>query len=119
MWWPYAASALEVLRTRRGDMPAYYRRARALAKALADVEGIEVLPAEVRSPLMHLRFNATVNLMEQRVRRIAKEQGIFTLPYVFSLDGPRSPRYEFQIGRASMELSLDEMVCAFEQLAGH
>jgi threonine aldolase len=32
MMWPYAASALTVLRERPGDMPTYYRRARALAK---------------------------------------------------------------------------------------
>ncbi len=119
MLWPYAASALSVLRTRPSDMGDYYRRARALAKELRGIEGIDVLPDEVRSPLMHLRFNATRAVMENRVRRIAKEQKIMTLPRIFVKDGTRLQRYEYQVGRASMTFSLDEMVSLFAQLAGH
>ena len=118
MLWPYAASALTVLRSRRDDMPAYYRRAKALAARLREIDGIEVWPDEVRSPLMHLRFESTAKQMEQRVRKIAREQKILTLPYIFSRDDARHQRYEFQIGRASMEFSLDEMVEIFTQLAG-
>ncbi len=118
MWWPYAASALTVLRTRRDDMPTYYRRAKALAAALRQVDGIEVWPDQVRSPLMHLRFSSTATQMERRVRTIARDQKIMTLPYIFSRDDARHQRYEFQVGRASMEFSLDEMVSIFTQLAG-
>ena len=118
MLWPYAASALTVLRSRRDDMPAYYRRAKALAARLREIDGIEVWPNEVRSPLMHLRFESTAKQMEQRVRKIAREQKILTLPYIFSRDDAHHERYEFQIGRASMEFSLDEMVEIFTQLAG-
>ncbi len=119
MLWPYAASALHVLRTRPSDMGAYYRRARALAKELRSIEGIDVLPDEVRSPLMHLRFNATKAEMEDRVRTIATKQQVMTLPRVFMKDGTRLQRYEYQVGRASMAFTLDEMVSLFAQLAGH
>ena len=107
-----------MLRSRRDDMPAYYRRAKALAARLREIDGIEVWPNEVRSPLMHLRFESTAKQMEQRVRKIAREQKIVTLPYIFSRDDARHQRYEFQIGRASMEFSLDQMVEIFTQLAG-
>ena len=119
MLWPYAASALSVLRTRPGDMAGYYRRARALAKRLREVEGVEVLPDDVRSPLMHLRFRATKSEMESRVRRIASEQRVMTLPQVFVKEGTRLQRYEYQVGRASMAFTLEEMVSLFAQLAGH
>ena len=119
MLWPYAASALSVLRSRPGDMNGYYRRARALAKELRRVEGIDVLPDEVRSPLMHLRFNATQSEMEGRVRRIAVQQKTMTLPRVFVKEGTRLQRYEYQVGRASLAFSLTEMVDLFAQLAGH
>jgi len=119
MLWPYAASALQVVKTRPKDMGAYYRRAVALSKKLRSIEGIEVLPDEVRSPMMHLRFSATKEEMEARVRRIAAEQKIMTLPGIFLSESSHLQRYEYQVGRASMELSLDEMVDLFKQLAGH
>jgi len=100
-------------------MGAYYRRAVALSKKLRSIEGIEVLPDEVRSPMMHLRFSATKEEMEARVRRIAAEQKIMTLPGIFLSESSHLQRYEYQVGRASMELSLDEMVDLFKQLAGH
>ncbi len=117
MLWPYAASALTVLRERRGDMATYYRRSRALAKELHGVEGIDVLPDEVRSPLMHLRFAATTAQMETRVRALAESRGIWSFTRPFLSEGTRLQRYEFQVGRASMQLRLDEMVEAFVHLA--
>ena len=119
MLWPYAASALSVLRARPRDMGTYYRRARALAKELRGVDGIDVLPDDVRSPLMHLRFNATKAAMEGRVRTIAKEQKIMTMPSIFMKDGTRLQRYEYQVGSASLAFTLQEMVSLFRQLAGH
>jgi threonine aldolase len=118
MLWPYAASALTVLRSRPGDMAVYYRRARALAKQLRTVEGIDVLPDEVRSPLMHLRFAETSGVMESRVREIAERERIWTFLRPFISEGTRLQRYEYQVGRASMEFTLDEMVAVFLELAG-
>lgn len=118
MLWPYAASALTVLE-RRHDMAAYYRRARALAKALRDVEGLDVLPDEVRSPLMHVRIAATKSEMETRVRALANELSVWSFAGPFVSEGTRLQRYEFQVGRASMKLRLDQMVEAFRYLAGH
>ncbi len=119
MMWPYAASALTVLRSRVSDMPAYFRRARSLAKELRTVSGLDVLPDDVRSPMMHVRFTATKAEMETRVREIATTKKIWTLPRPFISEGTRLQRYEVQIGRASMKLSLDETVAVFRQLAGH
>jgi len=119
MLWPYAASAFQVVKTRPKDMAVYYRRAVSLSKKLRTIEGIEVLPDEVRSPLMHLRFSATAKEMETRVRKIAKEQKVMTLPGIFLSESTQLQRYEYQIGRASMQFSLNEMVAIFRQLAGH
>lgn len=119
MMWPYAASALSVVKTRPKDMAIYYRRAVALAKKLRSIDGIEVLPDEVRSPMMHLRFRATAAEMDSRVRRIASKEKIMTLPGIFVSESSQLQRYEFQIGRASMEFTLTEMVTIFEKLAGH
>jgi threonine aldolase len=118
MLWPYAASALTVLRERPRDMTAYYRRALALAKRLRTIEEIDILPDEVRSPLMHLRFAETAEVMESRVREIATRDQIWTFLRPFISEGTNLQRYEYQVGRASMDLNLDEMVAVFRELAG-
>jgi len=41
------------------------------------------------------------------------------LPGIFLSESTQLQRYEYQIGRASMQFSLNEMVAIFRQLAGH
>ena len=118
MLWPYAASAQTVL-TRRSEMATYFRRARALATELRAVDGLDVLPDQVRSPLMHLRFRATVDEMRERAAQIAQSHGVWTFAQPFVSEGTRLQRYEFQVGRASMALSIDETVAIITRLAGH
>jgi threonine aldolase len=119
MLWPYAASALTALREEPRHMGSYFRRARAIAKAIREVDGIDVLPDEVRSPLMHVRVAATAAQMEARVRAIAVSDGVWTFSRPFVSEGTRLQRYEFQVGRATMSLGLDEIVAIFARLAGH
>ena len=119
MLWPYAASALTVLRERPASMATYYRRARAIAKQLGTVESLDVLPDDVRSPLMHLRFAATKAEMASRARLIAERRGVWTFAHPFISEGTRLQRYEFQVGSATMELSLDETLEVIAGLAGY
>ena len=119
MLWPYAASALSVMRTRRADMATYFRRARAVARELRDIEGLDVLPDEVRSPMMHLRFNTTIEEMRDRAARIADSRGVWTFARPFISEGTRLQRYEYQIGSASMQLDVKETVDIFTELADY
>lgn len=119
MLWPYAASALGVLRERRDDMATYYERAVALSEHLRTIDGLDVLPDEVRSPMMHLRFHATAAQMESRVRSIATSDHVWTFTAPFVDEGTNLQRYEYQVGRATMAFSVDELVATFSRLAGH
>jgi threonine aldolase len=118
MLWPYAASALSVLRERPRDMAAYYRRARTLARELRTLDGVDVLPDQVRSPLMHLRFAATLDEMQARAVEIAQTDHVWTFSHPFVSEGAHLQRYEFHVGRATMELSVDETVAIIARLAG-
>ena len=118
MLWPYAASALTVLRERPRDMAAYYRRARAVAQRLRGLDDLEVLPERVRSPLMHLRFRASLDEMRARAREIAETDSVWTFAHPFVSEGPRLQRYEFQVGRATMALGLDKTVEVIARLSG-
>jgi len=117
MMWPYAASALSVLRSRPQDMPGYWRRAQAIARGLRGVLDVEVLPEQVRSPMMHLRLSIDIKCFEHNVRRLAREQDLWTFARPFVSEGPRLQRLEFQVGRATMRLSVDEAVGAIANLA--
>ena len=119
MLWPYAASALSVMRTRHADMLTYFRRARAVARQLRDIEGLDVMPDEVRSPMMHLRFNGTLEEMRNRSARIAESRGVGTFAQPFISEGTHLQRYEYQIGSASMQLDVKETVAIIAELAGH
>lgn len=118
MMWPYAASALTAVRERPQQMARYYRRAREIGRALHQIRGIEVVPARVQSPMMHLRLSATIKEIDQRVLEIAAKRKILTLTRPFESESVHLQRYEFQVGSATMTFALDEVVQLFKQLVG-
>jgi len=70
--WPYAASALAALRLRLPRMPRYYRHCVAIADAVRDLPGVEVLPYPVQSTLMHVRFSVELETLRERVAEIGQ-----------------------------------------------
>ena len=118
MMWPYAASALTVLRARLKLMPRYYRHARAIAHALRDVPGVEVLPDPVQSPMMHVRISARLDDIRSRVVAIAKSEQIFTFARPWTSEGPALQRFELQVGDATLALTPAEIRGLFARLAG-
>jgi threonine aldolase len=116
MLWPYAASALSVLRSRRPLMPKYYRHAVAIGRAVRDLPGVEVLPDPVQSPMMHLRLSVGLDELRARVIDIAKSEKVWTFPRPFVSEGPRLQRIEFQVGDATLEFTVDEVRGLLERL---
>jgi hypothetical protein len=116
--WPYAASALAALRLRLPRMPAYYRHCVAIADAVRDVPGVEVLPDPVQSTLMHVRFSVDLETFRERVAEIARSQKLMTFARPWSSLGPRLQEFEFQVGDATLELSVEEIRGLFARLAG-
>jgi threonine aldolase len=116
--WPYAAAARTALRLRLPRMPAYYRHAQAIAAAVREIPGVEVLPDPIQSPMMHLRFSVTLEDMRERVVRIAKTDKVWTFARPWASLGPRLQEYELSVGDATLELSPEEIRDVFVQLAG-
>ncbi len=115
--WPYAASALTVLRERLPRMGRYYRHAIAIAKALRGAPGVEVMPYPVQAPLMHLRLSVTVEELRARAIEIAETDGIWTFGRPFVSEGPRLQRCELSVGDATLKISPAEMRKVVERLA--
>jgi len=118
MLWPYAASALTVLRSRLPLMPKYYKHAVAIGRAVRDIPGVEVLPDPVQSPMMHLRLPVGLDELRARVIDIAESQKVWTFSRPFFSEGPMLQRCELQVGDATLELSAREIRGLVERLVG-
>ncbi|HTV13029.1 MAG TPA: beta-eliminating lyase-related protein [Acidimicrobiales bacterium] len=117
MLWPYAASALTTLHTRLPLMPKYYRHAVAIGRALKEVPGVELMPARVQSPMMHLRFSVSLNTLRSRAIAIAKSEKVWTFARPFASEGPNLQRVELQVGDATLEFPPDEVRDLIARLA--
>jgi threonine aldolase len=118
MLWPYAASALTVLSSRLPKMPRYYRHAQAIARAVRGIPGVEILPDPVQSPVMHIRFAASLDDMQARIVDIAQSEKVWTFSRPWASEGPRLQRFELHVGDATLALSPSEIRGLFERLAG-
>lgn len=118
MLWPYAASALTVLRTRPSDMDRYWRHARRIADALRGTARLDVLPDEVRTPMMHLRIADTTDAIAARALDIARRDRVATFVGPFTSVGTRLQEFEFQVGAATMAFTPEEVASIVARLAG-
>lgn len=114
--WPYAATARTALRMRLPKMPAYYRHALAIADAIRDIPGVEVLPEPVQSPMMHLRFAAPLDAIRERIAEIARTDRIWTFSRPWASLGPKLQEFELSVGDATLELSAEEIRDVFTRI---
>ncbi len=103
--WPYAAAGLAGLRLRAPRMPAYVEHARAIAAALTDVPGVEVVPAPPVTPMMHLYLRGHADTLDSALRRIATEQGLWTWGSTSRTDLPTWQVVELSVGDATLEFA--------------
>jgi threonine aldolase len=115
--WPYAASALTSLQLRRERFGAYYERAQQIARALQRVDGIEILPYPVQSPMMHVRVSGTHATVNARMLDIARNEGIWMFAGAYETEGPALQRFEFNVGDATMTFTIKEISQLFERVA--
>ncbi len=107
--WPYAASALTCLRRRLPRMGGYYEHACAIASALTDVPGVEVVPDPPHTPMMHLLVRATAAELADAVLRLARQEHIWTFGRWWTSDSPRTQKIELAVGDATMDFRPDEV----------
>ncbi|MEP7361477.1 MAG: beta-eliminating lyase-related protein [Chloroflexota bacterium] len=114
--WPYAASALAGLRLRLPRMPAALAHTRAIAAALARVDGVEVVPDPPQTPMMHIHLRTTEEAFDAGVRRLATEQGLWAFGGSMTTDTPGIRRVELYVGDATLGLSPTEAAQAVRAL---
>jgi threonine aldolase len=102
--WPNAASALALLPERLAEMPVRLQHARAIAAALAGVDGVRVVPDPPQAPMMHLLFEVPADRFADNARRLAEESGIWTWARASRTGDPEVVRCELSVGRATCRL---------------
>jgi threonine aldolase len=114
--WPLAASGLNGLRTRLPRIPDYRDRALAIAAALRDLPGVEVLPDPPHTTMMHLLLHRDAGALRRSVLRLAREERIWTFWYQWPTGMPGVQRVELEVGDATLKFSPLEFRDVVERL---
>jgi threonine aldolase len=114
--WPYAAAGLIGLRTRLPRMPAYVAHARAIAEALATIDGVQIVPDPPQTSMMHLHLRTDRASAIGGIRLMATEQRLWTWGGSMSTDTPGTYRIELNVGDATLEFTPAEVATAVRAL---
>ncbi len=107
--WPYAASSRWALRKRRERMADYWAHAKAIAAALAGVDGVRVVPTTPETPMMHLQLDVSLDDLRARAVSIAQSQGIWTFADPYASDGANVQRIELFVGDSTLDFAPEQV----------
>jgi threonine aldolase len=106
---PYVIAAERALEERLERMPVYLAHARALAAALATVDGVEVVPDPPHTPLFHLNLDGERDRLVDAALSVAEERKVFLFADPGSTGSPRRQRHEVMVGEITLALAPDEV----------
>jgi threonine aldolase len=114
--WPYAAAALAGLRLRLPRMADNVAHARAIAAALSEIDGVQVIPDPPQTPMMHVALPTTAAAFNAGVRKLATEQKLWAFGGSAPTDVPGYRMVEISVGDATLELTPQEVADAMREL---
>lgn len=114
--WPNAAAGLAGLRLRLPRMGAYLAHARAIAAALSEVDGVQIVPDPPQTPMMHLHLRTNAAAVTAGIRRMATERRLWTWGGSSPTDTPTIHRVELNVGEATLAFSPAEVAAAVRAL---
>ncbi|MEO5703539.1 MAG: beta-eliminating lyase-related protein [Candidatus Limnocylindrales bacterium] len=100
--WPHAASALANLRARLPRMPSYQAHALALADALRNLPGLQLVPDPPQSSMFHLVLHRDAEALQAAALRLAKDERIWTWGAFYATEVPGISRTELSVGDATL-----------------
>lgn len=86
--WPYAASGLAALHAARSEMGARLDHLRAVAAALAPLDGVTVVPDPPQAALCQLHLHVEPDRYHAAALAIAEEDGVWPWEYLAPTDRP-------------------------------
>ncbi len=106
--WPYAASDLAALRLRGPRVPTYVEHARAIAEAIRDLPGLDIVPDPPQTSMMHLLFRSDPERFRESALALAREEGVWTWPKAHPTESPQVQAVELQVGDGTLAFTAEE-----------
>ena len=114
--WPMVLSARRGLRLRLPRVPGYCARARSVARILAALPGVRVLPDPPHTNMFHVSLPVPVDALLDASAAVARDRGLSLITYAWSTDLPDACRTEITLGDAASEIDDAELAEAFAEL---
>jgi hypothetical protein len=76
--------------------------ARAIADAIHDLPGLDVVPDPPQTSMMHLLLRSDPDRFREGVLALAREDGVWTWPRAAPTESPQVQAVELQVGDATM-----------------
>jgi threonine aldolase len=113
---PYVVAAETALDTRLERMPVHAAHARALAAALREVEGVEVVPDPPQTPLFHVLLRGDRERLAAAALEIAEERRVFLFADPSSTTSPSWQKLEVMVGDVTLSLEPAEAAGLFAEV---
>jgi len=113
---PMALSAERGLDAILPRMPALVRKAREIGVALAEVDGIDVVPDPPQVAMLHVHVRGDLERLQDVVLEIAKERRTLIAGYLAPTAVTRVQMTEISVGPATLDVSTDEIAELYAEL---
>jgi threonine aldolase len=114
--YPYVLSAQKGLDQHLGRMNMYWSKAKEIAAALAVFPQIEIVPDPPQTNMMHLFLRGEHDKLSAAALEVAEETGVWLFYRLSPTFLPAYQKFEFVVGDATLDLSIDEIGGLFRKL---
>ena len=113
---PFVVAAELALDERLERLPIHAAHARALAAALSEVEGIEIVPDPPQTPLFHVLLRGDRERLVDAALSVAEERKVFLFGDPSSTTSPSWQRHEVMVGEVTLALEPTEVAELYTEL---
>jgi threonine aldolase len=113
---PFVVAAELALDERLERLPVHAAHARALAAALAEVDGLEIVPDPPQTPLFHVLLRGDRERLADAALQVAEEQKVFLFADPSSTTSPRWQRHEVMVGEITLALAPAEVAALYAEI---
>lgn len=106
--YPLAAAAQRGIDELIPQMPRFVEHARALAAALCDIAGLDVVPDPPQTPLFHVHLHGDAETLRERAYDLAEERGVWLFRRLDPTVLPGVSKFELSVGEPALEISPTE-----------
>ena len=112
------AAALPGLEQRAPRMPEFLGHARALAAALRELDGLDVVPDPPQTPLFHVHLRGDRETLTRRALTLGRERGVWLFGRLAPTELDDVGKLELNIGAPALEIAPAEAAELFAAVLG-